>query len=73
MRMSAKSSSTYTGFEPIFTKEMIEVREACPGECKDRKSIFHTALLMSDKDEDQFWSTLNVAKIDDSLLQLSQK
>lgn len=35
MRMSAKSSST--GFEPILTKEMIEVREASPGECKDRK------------------------------------
>lgn len=37
MRMSAKTMSTYTGFEPSITKEMIEVREACPGECKDRK------------------------------------
>lgn len=34
MRMSAKTMSTYTGFEPSTTKEMIEVREACPGECR---------------------------------------
>lgn len=37
MRMSAKTMSTYPGFEPSITKNMIEVREACPGECKDRK------------------------------------
>lgn len=37
MRMSAKTMSTYTDFEPSITKNMIEVREACPGECKDRK------------------------------------
>lgn len=37
MRMSAKTMPTYTGFEPSITKNMIEVREVCPGECEDRK------------------------------------
>lgn len=37
MRTSAKTSSVYTGFEPSITKEMIEVREASPGDSKDRK------------------------------------
>jgi len=37
MRMSAKTVSTYTGFEPSITKEMAEIREASLGESKDWK------------------------------------
>lgn len=36
MRMSAKTSSIYTGFEPRITKEMIGVSETSPEESKDR-------------------------------------
>lgn len=37
MRMSAKTSSIHTGFEPRITKEMIGVSETSPGESKDRE------------------------------------